>query len=182
MNRPRTRANGQGTLFQRTPDGPWIAQWFDGSSRRKRSTRTSDRTEAERILQGLVVTRPKKSRRLVHPDEWEWLAKVSTLERMRLYRVADQTGLKTTQLRLLKYDDIRFDAIPPFIDTPRGPRVITSGLAAELGRMSRWVYHPFNIPHHQPLELLLGMDRHNARLRWIEAAASPVERSQREAS
>ncbi|NOT00670.1 MAG: hypothetical protein HOP29_08590 [Phycisphaerales bacterium] len=47
----RQRPHGSGSLFQRTSGGPWIASWFthDGK-RRERSTRTTDRKAAERIL------------------------------------------------------------------------------------------------------------------------------------
>ncbi len=45
------RSNGQGTLFKRTEGGPWLASWYDHTGKRKeRSTRTTDRRAAERIL------------------------------------------------------------------------------------------------------------------------------------
>jgi len=45
------RSNGQGTLFKRTKGGPWLASWYDHTGKRKeRSTRTTDRRAAERIL------------------------------------------------------------------------------------------------------------------------------------
>ena len=47
----RRRSNGQGTLFKRTDRGPWIASWFDHTGKRKeRSTRTTDKATAQRIL------------------------------------------------------------------------------------------------------------------------------------
>jgi len=47
----KRRSNGQGTLFKRTEGGPWLASWFDHTDKRKeRSTRTTDRKAAERIL------------------------------------------------------------------------------------------------------------------------------------
>ena len=50
MGRKR-RSNGQGTLFKRTEGGPWLASWYDYTGkRRERSTRTTDRKAAERIL------------------------------------------------------------------------------------------------------------------------------------
>jgi hypothetical protein len=40
----KRRSSGQGTLFKRKPDGPWIAAWYDhAGKRRARSTRTTDR-------------------------------------------------------------------------------------------------------------------------------------------
>ena len=53
----RRRGNGQGTLFKRTPRGSWIASWFDHTGkRRERSTRTTDKATAERVLRQLVAT------------------------------------------------------------------------------------------------------------------------------
>ena len=49
------RGNGQGSLFKRTPRGCWIASWYDHDGKRKeRSTRTTDKASAERILRKLV--------------------------------------------------------------------------------------------------------------------------------
>ena len=47
----KQRSKGQGTLYKRTEGGPWIASWYDHTGRRReRSTRTTDRRAAERIL------------------------------------------------------------------------------------------------------------------------------------
>ncbi len=47
----RTRGNGQGTLMRRTERGPWIARWYDHEGkRRERSTRTTDKMAAQRML------------------------------------------------------------------------------------------------------------------------------------
>jgi len=54
--RKRNRMNGQGTLFQRKAGGPWIARWYDHEGkRRQRSTKTSDRKAAERVLQKTIA-------------------------------------------------------------------------------------------------------------------------------
>ncbi len=51
MKRRKQRGRGAGTLYKRKPSGPWIARWFDHTGRRReRSTQTTDRTAAERIL------------------------------------------------------------------------------------------------------------------------------------
>ncbi len=45
------RSNGTGSLYKRTPSGPWIAAWHDHTGkRRERSTKTTDRAAAQRIL------------------------------------------------------------------------------------------------------------------------------------
>ena len=47
----RQRSHGGGSLFKRNGRGPWIASWYDHSGkRRERSTRTTDKAAAERIL------------------------------------------------------------------------------------------------------------------------------------
>ncbi len=45
------RSKGTGTIFRRNGRGPWIAAWFNHKGKRvERSTRTTDRATAERIL------------------------------------------------------------------------------------------------------------------------------------
>ena len=47
----RTRDNGEGTLFQRSGKGNWIASWYDHAGKRcTRSTRTTCKATAQRIL------------------------------------------------------------------------------------------------------------------------------------
>ena len=47
----KQRSRGTGTLFRRAARGPWIASWYDHTGkRRERSTRTTDKAAAERIL------------------------------------------------------------------------------------------------------------------------------------
>jgi integrase len=52
----KRRSHGQGTLFRRGDRSPWIASWHTYEGRRvQRSTRTTDRTAAERILRKHVA-------------------------------------------------------------------------------------------------------------------------------
>jgi integrase len=52
----RHRPKGSGSLFRKTPRGPWIASWWDYcGKRREHSTGTTDRQTAERILAKLVA-------------------------------------------------------------------------------------------------------------------------------
>ena len=45
------RSRGAGSLYKRNGTGPWVMSWFDATGRRRqRSTRTTDRAAAERIL------------------------------------------------------------------------------------------------------------------------------------
>jgi integrase len=51
MKRKTQRPRGQGTLYKRGNRGPYIGRWYDHEGRRReRSTRTTDRAAAERIL------------------------------------------------------------------------------------------------------------------------------------
>jgi integrase len=50
------RSKGTGSLFRKTPRGPWIACYWDhAGKRREHSTRTTDRQAADRILTKLVA-------------------------------------------------------------------------------------------------------------------------------
>jgi hypothetical protein len=56
MRRRKQRSRGQGSLKKRTKHGPYIARWIDHEGRRReRSTRTTDRAAAERILAKLIA-------------------------------------------------------------------------------------------------------------------------------
>ena len=56
MAKKRQRGNGQGTLFRRNGRGTWIARWHNHDGKRQeRSTRTTDKTAAERILKKRVA-------------------------------------------------------------------------------------------------------------------------------
>ena len=56
MAHKRQRSKGAGTLFKKSECGPWRASWYDhNGKRRERSTRTTDRAAAERILAKLVA-------------------------------------------------------------------------------------------------------------------------------
>jgi len=68
--RPRTRSKGSGTLFKRRGRGPWIASWYDHDGRRReRSTRTTDRAAAERILAKKVADTALRRDGVVDPRE-----------------------------------------------------------------------------------------------------------------
>jgi integrase len=67
--RKRTRRNGAGSLFRRKPNGPWIASWYTAEgTRRERSTRTTSRTDAERLLRGWTERVVLEREGLVAPE------------------------------------------------------------------------------------------------------------------
>jgi integrase len=64
----KRRSNGQGTLFKRTEGGPWIASWFNHAGRRKeKSTRTTDRKAAERIVSKHVADAALRREHVIDP-------------------------------------------------------------------------------------------------------------------
>lgn len=64
------RGNGQGTLFRRQEHGSWIASWFDhDGKRRERSTRTTDKRAAERILAKYVADAALRREGVIDPQE-----------------------------------------------------------------------------------------------------------------
>ena len=64
----KRRGNGQGTLFKRQSKGPWIASWYDHTGKRRwRSTRTTDRRAAQRILDKYVADTALRREGVVDP-------------------------------------------------------------------------------------------------------------------
>lgn len=64
----KRRSNGQGTLFKRNARGPWLAAWFEQTGkRRERSTRTTDKAAAERILAKFVADAALRRAGVVNP-------------------------------------------------------------------------------------------------------------------
>ena len=63
------RGNGTGSLFQRATGGPWYASWYNGEGKRKeRSTRTTSRADAERIMRKWVERAALEREGLVKPE------------------------------------------------------------------------------------------------------------------
>ena len=67
--RSSKRGNGAGSLFQRAEGGPWYASWYAGDGKRKeRSTRTTSRADAERIMRKWVERAALEREGLVKPE------------------------------------------------------------------------------------------------------------------
>ena len=65
----RKRGNGQGTLFQRKGRGLWIAEWYNAEGKRiNRSTRTTSKADAERIMRKWVERSALEREGLVAPE------------------------------------------------------------------------------------------------------------------
>ena len=66
----KRRSNGQGTLFQRVVGGPWVAAWYDHTGKRRiKSTRTTDRRIAERLLAKYVADTALRRDGIVDPRQ-----------------------------------------------------------------------------------------------------------------
>ena len=65
----KRRGNGQGSLFLRTESGSWIASWYGANGRRiERSTRTTSKSDAERIMRKWVERTALEREGLVTPE------------------------------------------------------------------------------------------------------------------
>ena len=68
MAKSRQRGNGQGSLFKRKGRGAWIARWYDhDGKRREKSTRTTDKAAAERILKKLTADAALRREGVIDP-------------------------------------------------------------------------------------------------------------------
>jgi site-specific recombinase XerD len=64
------RSSGEGTLYRINPDGVWIASWHDHTGkRRKKSTRTTDKAAARRILAKLVADAALRREGVIDPTQ-----------------------------------------------------------------------------------------------------------------
>ncbi len=84
----KRRSNGQGTLFQRVAGGPWVAAWFDHTGKRRiRSTRTTDKRAAERLLAKYVADAALRRDGVVDPrhDRFSAANRVELAEHVDAY-------------------------------------------------------------------------------------------------
>ncbi len=69
MARKRIRGNGHGSVYLRNGKGSWIAQWHDHQGkRREKSTRTTDKRTAERILAKFVADEALRREGVIDPE------------------------------------------------------------------------------------------------------------------
>ena len=65
----KRRSSGQGTLFKRAERGPWRAAWYNHSGKRiERSTKTTDKRVAERILAKYVADAALRREKVIDPQ------------------------------------------------------------------------------------------------------------------
>lgn len=120
MKRSR-RGNGSGSLFKRAGKGCWIASWYDHNGKRcSKSTKTTDRAAAERILtkitgdtalrrEGVIDVRSeaiaREQRRPVTKHLAEWIADTQatgvSLKHVTLLKTRVEKLLRTMNAQLI---------------------------------------------------------------------------------
>lgn len=146
----------------------------------------------------------RRRRRMLLPDEWPYLSKTTQngptrygmagAERVLLYRLAIQTGLRAGELRTLTRASVVLACIQPHVlvaseNTKNGKAAqlfIDSKLAEDLKdwiRTKTPVASLFNLPHESNLARMLRADLAAARKEWLNASnKNPEERARREQS
>ena len=151
-------------------------------------------------LAGLAKPNPKadrrRERRMLLPEEWEWLRPVtlngperfgmSGSERVLLYTTAIQTGLRRAELRSLTRARLFLESKSPFITAKAGStknrqaarQFVQADLAAELKAhiATKSPQAPvFPMPDNSDVAPMLQADLSAARAEWIKAAAEDVD-------
>jgi len=145
----------------------------------------------------------RHERRMILPDEWEWLRTITAQgaerynmtgpERMLLYAVAVQTGLRASELASLTRGRLFLDSTPPYVtckarDTKnkQDARLYLQADVAELLRGHIATKAPgaavFAMPHIANAARMFRADLADARKAWLDAARGPEDRLRREQS
>jgi integrase len=146
----------------------------------------------------------RRERRMLLPDEWQWLQATAphnqyrygmpAAERVLLYAVAIQTGLRSSELRSLTRGRLFLDVDKPFITCKAGStkngmdarQYITTDLASELrGHVARKAPRApvFAMPADYDVAEMLRADLADARREWMKSVRyDPVEYARREQS
>jgi integrase len=146
----------------------------------------------------------KRRRRMLLPEEWSWLrdttAKgpvrfgMAAAERVLLYAVAIQTGLRSNELRSLTRGRLFLDHEPPFITCEAGSaknrkvarQYVQCDLAEQL--QTHVATHGstgsiFQMPHATDVARMLRADLDSARAAWLkDVHLDPAEHAKRMAS
>ena len=158
-------------------------------------------------LAGITKPSPKTDRRherrMLLPEEWDWLRTTTEAgphrynmtghERMLAYAVAIQTGLRASELGSLTRGRLFLDQDPPFVTCKAGNtknkqdarlylhRDVADMLAAHV--LTKAPGAPvFAMPHIANVARMFKVDLADARRVWLNAARGPEDRMQREQS
>lgn len=64
----KQRSKNTGSLFKRIPTGPWVAAWYDHTGKRRvRSTKTTDKATAERIVRQWIADAALRREGIIDP-------------------------------------------------------------------------------------------------------------------
>ncbi len=151
-------------------------------------------------LATVMAPRPNADRRLVRrmlrPDEWECLKSALTDgsdqfgmlagDRLALYWLAIETGLRSSELRTLKRGNLHLSDSPPFVTVPAGStknrqsakQYIGDGMANELHRLTAGKLPTvplFNLPSPNRLAAMIRADLADARAEWLGAARKDAD-------
>lgn len=145
----------------------------------------------------------RRRRRMLLPNEWQWLQSTTDSgperfgmtghERMLLYAMAIQTGLRAGELRSLTRARLFLDQTPSFVTCNAGDtknkqaaRQYLQSDLAELLRDHAATKAPgtrlFAMPHVSNVARMFQSDLQDARRAWLAAAQGPEDRVQREQS
>ena len=149
-----------------------------------------DRDPLVRVSKPSAETDRRHERRMLHPDEWDYLShylatenverfNIPADERIVLYATAIQTGLRSSELRSLTPGRLYLDASPaPYLTCKAGStknrtdarQYLKPDLAACLGRIAA-TRKPgqavFRLPHTSDMATMLRRDLEAARKAWV---------------
>ena len=138
---------------------------------------------------------------MLQPAEWHWLRQVAFAgptrfkmpgpDRMLLYALAIQTGLRSDELRSLTPGRLYLQGERPYVvcmarstKNKQDARLyVTTDLAVELQRHIRSASPAaplFEMPSPSNVSRMFGKDLEEARTKWLNTSAGPDERRQRE--
>ncbi|TWU22442.1 site-specific tyrosine recombinase XerC [Novipirellula galeiformis] len=145
----------------------------------------------------------RRERRMLLPTEWRWLMAGTAagddfrgcppIDRQLIYRLAVQTGLRSSELRSLGRGHFHLDGKRPFVKVASKSTknkqtahqyvdpVLAADLAAHLSTKTPMAA-AFALPTEYFMANMLRADLSNARVLWLRDADDPDERANREES
>jgi len=145
----------------------------------------------------------RRERRMLLPEEWKWLRSVTLAEgaerfgmtageRVLLYAVAIQTGLRSSELRSLTRGRLYLEAEPPYLtckarstkNAKDARQYVQADLAAELRQYvaTKAPAAPvLPMPHEADVAEMLRADLADARREWLKAARHDAQERARRA-
>jgi len=177
MANKRRRGNRAGSLFRRKPSGPWLASWYDHDGRRQtRSTGTTDKAAAERILAKRVNDAALRREKVIdaraesigkqahrpigeHLTDWRSALEAKGTSDRRVVQAFNRTERVVKACRFKTLADVASGPVRRFIrdmqDNDAAPRTINGHLQA-IGQFIRWAAGEYRLAF-DPLADLSGV-------------------------